>query len=542
MAQGYGYQPTDISTPIPNADLGSLNVRANVAEAGAGMDKIAQAGKEAESVADKIQRQENMTAVLKAKNSSATEINQAWLDFQPKMTGNIQQDQAAWDAISSKIGQKYLAQLGNPTQQQSFTKEFDALHKASIIQVQNQSLKTQRSEFDTASAGLLVNATKGAFATVKAGSADYANQVEQQFKNYADVINASPLMSQAEKDSRLQAARQHFYMEVAKYQAEATPGAFSRDWRDGVWTKNMTPEAVTQLQPFAQTAEITNAVRALQSKFPGNPAAAVREALSPEYGAARGYTEEQQRKVAGYFEGVTNFNWQQHERAKSQAAEAGLMQIARLLTANDIDGLGKLANSPSASPAVAVKAAELFRSGQTNWRGDDATYKDALSKALTGDISASDILGKAGPNGLSMEQAVRVIGVLNKTPQEDKENFALALKEFSVNNGDKEQQAKFMAALKFQAEKEGAHGEAILYLGDKLGKDTSWVPFVNGAPYVKLYEDMQSVGAVRTKGANAAAPAQGGTIEERAASFLRQNGKLVNPETVKTVIDRGLVK
>jgi hypothetical protein len=486
-----------------------VNARADVQGAGAGMQRVAQAGAELERIADKITRQEDQTAVLQAKNASAVDINKALIDFQGKMTGNLAQDQAAWDAVASKIGQDHIAKLGNPVREQAFAKDFDTLHKASVIQVQTLSAKNQMAQFDTASAGQLANATKGAMAVVQSGPADYVAQVDAQFKAYEDIVNAAPLLSRADKDAKIQAAKQHFYLEVAKYQAEVTPGAFSRDWRDGVWTKHLTPEAVVGLQKFAQTAETTNAVRALQAKYPTNHAAAVREAMSADYGAAHGYTIEQQNKVAGYFEGLSNFAYQQQQRGKAQAAENGLTQIAKLLAANDLDGLGRLANSPSVPPSVALKAAELFRGGTTNWRGDDATYKSTLSGALTGQITASDVLAKAGPGGLSMEQATRIISMINKTPQEDKENFSLALKAFSANNGDKEQQAQFMAALKYQAEKEGAHGEAILYLGDKMGKDTSWNPFANNAPYVKTYEEMQSTGATRLRTQGRPAPGAG---------------------------------
>ena len=505
IVPGLGYQREDIQSPVPSADAGMIGARADVQGAGAGMRRVAQAGNELESVADKITRQEDLTAVLQAKNASSLDINKALIEFQGQMTGNIAQDQAAWDAVASKVGQSHMATLGNPVRQQAFVKDFDNLHKASALQVLGLSAKNQLAQFDTASAGQLANLTKGALAVVQAGPADYVAQVESQFKAYEDLVNAAPLLSQAEKDSKIQAAKQHFYLEVAKFQSEVTPGAFSRDWRDGVWTKHLTPEAVVGLQKFAQTAETTNAVRALQMKYPNNPAAAVREALSAGYGAKQGYTVEQQSKVAEYFEGLSNFAYQQQQRGKAQAAESGLTQIAKLLASNDMDGLGRLANSPSVSPSVALKAAELYRGGMTNWRGDDATYKDSLAKALTGGITASEILDRAGPGGLSMEQAVRVIGAMNKTPQEDKDNFTLALKAFQANNGDKEQQAQFMAALKYQAEKDGAHGEAILYLGDKMGKDTNWI-MPSNAPYIKTYQDMQSTGATRLRSQGRAAP------------------------------------
>jgi hypothetical protein len=386
MANGYGYQPTDINTPVPNSDLGALNVRSSVAEAGAGMDKIAQAGKETESVADKIQRQEDMNAVLKAKGSSSTELNQAWLDFQPKMTGNIQQDQASWEAISSKIGQKYLGQLGNPTQQGSFTKEYDALHNASIIQVQNQSIKDLNKSFRTETAGLLANNIKTAFAIVKAGGPDYVAQVEQQYQNYAAVINASPLLSQAEKDALLQGGVQHFYMEVAKNQAETTPGAFSRDWRDGVWTKHLTPEAVNQLQPLAEKAQVDSAYNVVTQQFtrPGGNvdyAAAAKWILDP-----KNYPDmpaSMRMQVNGMFKTADAERWQQIERGRHeyeygiQTTVQKMVAEGKLVEAQELVRKSKLPISSANSIQANIQAGGYKRD-------DLSTYGMAMDMVTNG--------------------------------------------------------------------------------------------------------------------------------------------------------------
>jgi len=110
---GIGYQQENIQTPVPNADAGTLNVRADVAGAGAGWESVARAGNEIAAAAERIKRQEDLTAVLKAKNESSIEINQGLIDYAPKMTGNLAQDQAEWDKIAAKIGQKHMAALGN---------------------------------------------------------------------------------------------------------------------------------------------------------------------------------------------------------------------------------------------------------------------------------------------------------------------------------------------------------------------------------------------------------------------------------------------
>lgn len=320
---GIGYQAESISSPNISAEAGLLGVRADVTSAQAGMRQVARAGAEVETLADKIVRQEDMTAVLEAKNESAIALNQGLIDFQSKITGDFTRDRTEWEAIASKIGQEHVKRLGSPVREQSFSKEFDSMHKASIIKIQNASLKNQMARFETASAGHFANAAKSAMGIVQAGPENYPAQVDAQFKSYEDIINASPLLSQAEKDSKVQAARQTFYLEVAKFQAETTPGAFSRDWRDGVWTKHLTPEAVLQLQPLAEKAQVDNAYNALTLQFTdarGNVDSIRAAAAARSPTKTPDLTLSQRTQLAGAFDALTSKTWavQAHARAETE--------------------------------------------------------------------------------------------------------------------------------------------------------------------------------------------------------------------------------
>jgi len=547
MAQGYGYQPADVLNPVPNTDAGVINVRANVAEAGAGMDKVAQAGKEAESVADKIQRQQDMNDALTEKNESAARSNQAMLEFLPKMTGNSQQDQAAWDAISAKIGQDSLRRLATPAAQQAFTKEFDALHRDSIIQVQKQSINLQLKNFQTQAEVFRSNVTKNMQAIVKVGGPDYVVQVEQQFQGYSDLINASPLLSQAQKDAIIEDARPKTYLDVVKYQSEVTPGAFSRDWRDGVWTKHLSPEAVVQLQPFAEKAEITSWVNVLQMKYPSQPGVQIKEALSPQWRDEHGATAEQQQQVVKFLEIPQTYAWQQRERNREIANQEALRKVATAAANSDIVTLQAFAKDGRLPYEASLKALDLANSAM-KFHGNDQLYSAWLAKAATGaDVQSADVMRDLGTWGLSPEQALHVVRVATETPTPDKLAFAEAQKMIKSDTTDEGLQQQFISTLRDVAQKEGLHGRDIVRRGEELRQSSSsWFnPLTYGdRVYQKLYTDTYGLGTLKV--IPGAAPtgksAEGGTIEERAASFLRQNGKLVNPETVKAVIDRQLVK
>lgn len=489
IVPGIGYQQENIQTPVPTTDAGMIGARADVQGAGAGMRRVAQAGAELETVADKITRQEDQTAVLKAKNASSIDINKALIEFQSQMTGSVEQDQAAWDAAAAKIGQSHMAQLGNPVRQQAFAKDFDTLHRASTIQVQNLSVKNQMEQFKTATAGQLANLTKGAMAVVQAGPADYVSQVDAQFKAYEDVVNASPLLSQADKEANIQAAKQHFYLEVAKFQAETTPGAFSRDWRDGVWTKHLTPEAVVGLQSFSTSAETTNAVRSLQSKYPGNPAAAVREALSPEYGASRGYTIDQQNKVAAYFEGVLNFNYQQQQRAKAQASESAHTSLYEAIIRGDSAKAEAIALDPRTPESVKGVYANIVRNGGLDFKGNRALEVEASEKLFDGTISVEDVRGMVDKDGLSLKQANSIIDRFSKTSEEDKATFKDIRDEAKVSGEvPLTQLDNYMQYMRYISKKEGLKGQDLFFAAKKAREDTAAWYESNNAPYLKWVE------------------------------------------------------
>lgn len=547
MAQGYGYQPADVLNPVPNADAGAINVRANVSDAGAGMDKVAQAGKEAESVADKIQRQQDMNDALTEKNTSAARSNQAMLEFLPRMSGNIQQDQAAWEAINAKIGQDSLRRLATPAAQQAFTKEFDALHRDSIIQVQKQSVNLQLKNFQTQAEVFRSNVTKNMQAIVKAGGPDYVAQAEQQFQGYSDLINASPLLSQAQKDAIIEDARPKTYVEVAKYQAEVTPGAFSRDWRDGVWTKHLSPEAVTQLQPFAEKAEITSWVNVLQMKYPSQPGVQIKEALSPQWRDEHGATAEQQQQVVKFLEIPQAYAWEQRERNREIANQDALRKVATAAANGDIVTLQAFAKDGRLPYEPSLKALDLANSAM-KFHGNDQMYSAWLTKATTGDdVQSADVMRDMGPRGLSPEQALNVVKVATETPTPDKLAYAAAQKMIEGDTKDPGVQQQFMSVLRDVAQKEGLHNRDIVRRAEELRQSSatwfnpsSW----GDRAYQQLYTDTYGPGTLKV--IPGAAPTgkstEGGTIEERAANLLRQNGKLVNPDTIKAVIDRKLVE
>ena len=383
---GIGYQQENIQTPVPNADAGTLNVRADVAGAGAGWESVARAGNEIAAAAERIKRQEDLTAVLKAKNESSIEINQGLIDYAPKMTGNLAQDQAEWDKIAAKIGQKHMAALGNPVREQAFAKDFDTMHKASIIHVQNLSQKNQMEQFKTAATGQLVNLTRGAQAVVQAGPADYVNQVDAQFQSYAEIIQSSPLLSQAEKDSNIQAAEQHFYMEVAKFQAESTPGAFSRDWRDGVWTKHLTPEAITALQPLAKRAEVDNAYNTVTQMFTGKSggvdyAAAVRYMRDP-----KNFPDmplEQRNRVESAFHAADSERWQQVDRARHEYVYGIQVNVQKLVAAGKLSEAQRLVTGSNLPIGEANSIIANIAAG--GYRRDDAdTYGTGMDMVVSG--------------------------------------------------------------------------------------------------------------------------------------------------------------
>jgi len=546
---GTQYQEITPGVGAPQVSGPGGPVRMDVGAAGQGFKAFSEFGNEVSGYVDRLQEIADLNTVAKKTSEHGILATDATEQWKNSLTGaNPKEDLIEFNRRMDDVDAKALD--GVTGRAAVALKIKLAAQRPVFYEAANRAVGAA-GKMSTAATGLALADTATKTAAMMPVAADRDSLFGEQVANFYAAQVANGAISFQEEQAFVKQAWDSFQFNIAKAQAETAPAMFAANWKDGVWEKRLSPEAINKLQPYIQTTVTTNAVRDLQTRFGKNDYAAAAEAMTPEFGIKHGLTEAQQVQAKQFFTGNADLKYTQIQRAKQQANDAGTSRLAVLIANQDIEGLRKMATTPGTPPAVAIHAANLVAAGAKDYKGNYELERQVEGKVLTGAMTVQDVYNLVGPQGLSIQQYRALSGRIEKVSEDDKRWLSLSKDAFQKENPGVAAE-DYVSALLYKSRKDNIHGEAILYLGKDLRKDKSeWLsPSTWGSQpaYVGLAEEMRNTQAVSLRGPknpsvgapisiNAAA-----SIEDRAGAYLRQNGKQDTPEYRKLVIDRGLVK